>query len=116
MMKIYRMKIEERKKVENVISISGRRDEEMSLAHSCILCEIECENPLRHRSHISSRLRPTESTVENEKKKYFPPRVYVRYIWSIFFVLLRMSMNQFLPFIIVVVVAVVVVECSVFFQ
>lgn len=55
-------------KVENVISISGRRDGEMSTARSCILCEIECENPLRHRSHISFRLRPT---VENEKKNSF---------------------------------------------
>lgn len=80
----------------------------MSLAHSCILCE----NSLRHRSHISSRLRPTESTVENEKKKnHFPPRVYVRYIWSIFFVLLRVSMNQFLPFVIIVVVSVFPILC-----
>lgn len=45
------MKVEEKIEVENVISISGRRDE-MSLAHSCILWEIECGNLLRHRSRI----------------------------------------------------------------
>lgn len=67
MMKISHENRREKNKVENVISISGRRDGEMSTARSCILCE----NPLRHRSHISSRLRPTESTVENEKKNSF---------------------------------------------
>jgi hypothetical protein len=70
------------------------------LAHSCILCEIECENPLRHRSHILSRLRPNESTVETEKKKKIIFRPVCTFV---IFGVFSSSLNQFLPFIIVVV-------------